>query len=63
MAQMLKNAGCVSAIALDGGGSSTYCARPEGTDKLVVSNSPADGAERAVSSSAGGFHRNEDRRV
>ena len=51
MAQMLKNAGCVSAIALDGGGSSTYCARPEGTDKLVVSNSPADGAERAVSSS------------
>ena len=51
MAQMLKNVGCVSAIALDGGGSSTYCARPEGTDKLVVSNSPADGAERAVSSS------------
>ncbi len=51
IAQMLKNAGCVKALALDGGGSATYCARPEGSDKLVVSNSPADGAEREVSSS------------
>ena len=56
IAQMMQAAGCVTALALDGGGSSTYCSRPEGTDKLVVSNSPADGAERAVSSSRRG-HR------
>ncbi len=51
MAEMFKNAGCVSALALDGGGSATYAARPEGTEELKVANSPADGAERAVSSS------------
>ncbi len=51
VAEMLANAGCVTALALDGGGSATYCSRPEGSDKLAVRNSPADGAERAVSSS------------
>lgn len=51
IAHMMANAGCVSALALDGGGSATYCSRPEGSDKLVVSNSPSDGAEREVSSS------------
>lgn len=45
------NSGCVEALALDGGGSSTFAAKPEGSDKLEVRNSPADGAERAVSSS------------
>ena len=48
---MLSKEGCVTALALDGGGSSTYAGRPEGTDKLVVRNTPGDGAERAVSSS------------
>ena len=51
IAAMLANEGCVSALALDGGGSSTFAARPEGTNDLVLRNSPADGAERAVSSS------------
>lgn len=51
MAQMFAKAGCVYALALDGGGSSTWAGRPEGTDKLVVRNSPNDGAEREVSSS------------
>ena len=41
----------MSALALDGGGSATYAGRPEGSSKLEVRNSPADGAERAVSSS------------
>ena len=50
IAEMLAAEGCVSALALDGGGSATYAGRPEGTDNLVVRNSPADGAERAVSS-------------
>ncbi len=51
IAQMLADAGCVSALALDGGGSATYASRPEGSASLEVRNSPADGAERAVSSS------------
>lgn len=51
IAQMLLDEGCVSALALDGGGSSTYAARPEGSSDLTVRNSPADGAQRAVSSS------------
>lgn len=51
IAQMLLEEGCVSALALDGGGSSTYAARPEGSSELEVRNSPADGAQRAVSSS------------
>lgn len=50
MAELLLDAGCVQALALDGGGSSTFAARPEGTPGLVVRNSPSDGAEREVSS-------------
>ena len=51
LAQMMQRGGCVAAVALDGGGSSTFCSRPEGTDKLEVRNTPTDGAEREVSSS------------
>ena len=51
LAQMMQRGGCVAALALDGGGSSTFCSRPEGTDKLEVRNTPTDGAEREVSSS------------
>lgn len=51
MAEMLKNAGCVYALALDGGGSSTLISRPEGTSNLELRNHPVDGAERQVSSS------------
>lgn len=50
LAQIFKKEGCVTALALDGGGSSTYCARPAGTDKLEVRNTPSDGQEREVSS-------------
>ena len=51
IAEMLLDAGCVSALALDGGGSATYAARPEGSEALEVRNTPSDGAEREVSSS------------
>ncbi len=51
MGEMFAAEGCEIALALDGGGSSTYAGRPEGTKELVVRNNPADGAERAVSSS------------
>lgn len=48
---VLLDAGCVTAIYLDGGGSASVSARPEGSDKLQVINSPSDGQEREVSSS------------
>lgn len=51
IAQMLKNAGCIYGLALDGGGSSTLISRPEGTTGLQLRNHPVDGAEREVSSS------------
>ena len=47
---ILKDAGCVTALYLDGGGSATVAARHEGSDKLEVVNSPSDGVERTVSS-------------
>lgn len=50
LASVLKDAGCVNALYLDGGGSATVAARPEGADTLKVINSPSDGAEREVSS-------------
>ena len=49
MAEILKGMGCVDALLLDGGGSSTFCTRREGTDKLEVQNSLSDGNERTVS--------------
>ena len=49
-AELLKEAGCVNALYLDGGGSATVCTRREGTDTLKVQNSPSDGIERTVSS-------------
>ena len=49
VASFLKDAGCVTAIYLDGGGSATVAACYEGTDELVVRNSPSDGLERTVS--------------
>ena len=51
VAQMLKNAGCIYALALDCGGSSTLISRPEGTTGLQLRNHPVDGAEREVGSS------------
>ncbi len=51
IAQIMLEAGCVQAVNLDGGGSTTYAAKPEGEDKLRVVNSPSDGYQRSVSSS------------
>lgn len=48
-AQLMIEAGCVSAVRLDEGGSSTYAAREEGSDEFVVLNNPVDGAERTIS--------------
>ncbi len=50
IAQILFEAGCVDAVNLDGGGSTTMVARPQGEDLQVIS-SPSDGAARSVSTS------------
>ncbi len=49
--QLMKDLGCVSALNLDGGGSSTYLSREQGTDNLECKNSPSDGTERPVANS------------
>ena len=51
IAQMMFEAGCVQAINLDGGGSTTYVAKEEGADELAVVNKPSDGYARSVSTS------------
>ena len=49
IAQIMKNAGCVQAINLDGGGSTTFVARQAGEEDLAVINRPSDGVARSVS--------------
>ena len=51
IAQVMLDAGCVVAINLDGGGSTTFVAKEEGEDELSVVNRPSDGYARSVSSS------------
>ena len=51
LAQIMLDAGCVTAINLDGGGSTTFVAKQEGSDAISVVNRPSDGYERSVSSS------------
>ena len=51
VAQIMLEAGCVTAINLDGGGSTTFVAKPEGGDRPAIVNRPSDGYERSVSSS------------
>ena len=51
IAQIMLEAGCVEAVNLDGGGSSTYVAREEGATELSVVSKPSDGISRSVSTS------------
>ena len=51
IAQIMFEAGCVNAVNLDGGGSTTFVAKQEGAEALEVVNSPSDGAPRSVSTS------------
>ena len=46
---IMKEAGCVVAINLDGGGSTTFVARQPGDDELTIMNRPSDGYPRNVS--------------
>ncbi len=51
IAQIMFEAGCVDAINLDGGGSTTFAAKQAGSDSITVVNRPSDGFARSVSSS------------
>ena len=45
-AEFLRQQGCVSAVNLDGGGSSTIAVRKPGESELTIVNQPSDGKER-----------------
>ena len=51
LAQIMLDAGCVTAMNLDGGGSSTFAAKQEGSDTVSLINRPSDGYQRSVASS------------
>lgn len=51
LAELMISRGAVTAINLDGGGSSTAAVRKPGYDGLSISNRPSDGYERSVSNS------------
>ena len=50
LAQIMLEQGCVAAINLDGGGSTTFAARQEGENEVTIVNRPSDGSERSISS-------------
>ena len=49
LAQIMLEAGCVRAFNLDGGGSTTFMAKNEGSNECVIQNRPSDGSERSIS--------------
>ena len=51
IAQIMLEAGCVEAINLDGGGSTTYLSKPAGSDNIQLVNVPSDGYARSVATS------------
>ena len=51
IAQIMLEAGCVEAVNLDGGGSTTYLSKPAGSDDIQLVNVPSDGYPRSVSTS------------
>ena len=51
LAELMLERGAVTAINLDGGGSSSLAIRPAGADGPVIVNRPSDGFERPVTNS------------
>ena len=51
IAKIMLDAGCIAAVNLDGGGSTTFATKAEGSEAIAVANRPSDGYERSVSSS------------
>ena len=46
LATMMIELGCTDVLNCDGGGSSTFITKREGSDKATIKNTPSDGAER-----------------
>ncbi len=57
LAALMRQFGAVSAVDLDGGGSSTLVARAPGGHRVTVRNHPSGGAERPVPEGIGLFSR------
>lgn len=55
LAELLLELGVFNAMNLDGGGSTTFVARPLGENRATILNSPSDRYPRKVSSSVGVF--------
>ncbi len=51
IAQIMLEAGCINAVNLDGGGSTTFVSKEEGEEELSVTSNPSDGFARSVSTS------------
>ena len=49
LAQIMIEAGCDRAFNLDGGGSTTFMAKNEGSNACTIQNRPSDGSERSIS--------------
>ncbi|MFE3497425.1 phosphodiester glycosidase family protein [Streptomyces sp. NPDC059175] len=56
VASVLRQAGAVDAVNLDGGGSSTLVTRANGARTVTVRNHPSGGTERAVANGIGVFY-------
>lgn len=46
--KIMRDRGCVDALIIDGGGSTTFVSKYEGEDKVVPRNYPQDGSQRQV---------------
>lgn len=57
LANRMKELGCVDALNLDGGGSTSIVCQMPGDEKAVIMNRPSEGKERAVSTFV--FFRND----
>ncbi|MEU2158373.1 phosphodiester glycosidase family protein [Streptomyces sp. NPDC019396] len=57
LAAVMRDAGCVDAFNLDGGGSSTLVTRGREATHMTVRNHPSGGSERAVPNGIGVFSR------
>lgn len=55
LAEFMLEIGAYNALALDGGGSTTFVAREPGTEDIIVQNSPSDGVQRRIPNALGVF--------
>ncbi len=49
LAKVMADLGCITALNLDGGGSTTVAVKKSGTDAITIINNPSDGSQRRLS--------------